>query len=316
MNIFTIDDIICEILSYLNTSEQIYVCQVNKQVRSLCNLFNIGIVINSGRPKKFAYVDKFIFYIKNNKLHQISDGTYTLITLPNDEIPMYITAKAYQSMFILTQTKKLYIYYTHLFQFVQLNVPTDITSVINGSCYSYNYFVTTPVGLYEYSNDNQYIYFYPIKEPFTVKVSDHSIYIVTSNTCISLQKKLKYPKHIQFNTIVREDILSCGALYDRPVLLTTTGLYIGRKKIDAPFTDKIKVIQCNSFVVFILTDTGNLYDLNNNIFTKIPTSEPIINMVMDHNVMILHDNQNNYYRLDTSYKGNAQYHTIKKFNRI
>lgn len=140
--------------------------------------------------------------------------------------------------------------------------------------------------------------------------------VVTIN---GIYKSDYYLKNIVFDNIDDEnDILDAVVLYHGMVILTTTGLYTygfnnTKRKIMLPFFNKIKRLGCTLFETFLLLDNGDLYVYKNDVFTKI-IHDPITNIIMSNDIMIIIGDQNDYYKLVTTYEGNNSTYNIQKIN--
>lgn len=319
------NDTINNILLNLKTYDTINFCQTNKRIRSLCNLFNINILSNTLKPKKIACNKFSTYFIKNKNLYKVEliTNNINIINLPNYEIPIYIISYRYNSFLILTNTNTIYymktrenfntIYYMKTCEnFKKMIIPNGKIKFIekggfNETCYN----VITTNGIYRCDNKKNKITQINInnEKPLFMTIYDYTYGVVTLNGLltysIQVMNNVKYSKVKYDNIDDINDILTICYIQGREFYLTTTGLYTGnftnKKKLELPINSKIKCIKSTKLEIYILTDCGKIYQYKNTRFEIIKFDYPIQSILEDNKIIILVDNQNNYFRIDTDY---------------
>jgi hypothetical protein len=318
------DDIINNILLNLKTYDTINFCQTNKRIRSLCNLFNINILSNTLKPKTIACNKFSTYFIKNKNLYKVelTTNNINIINLPNNEIPIYIISYRYQSFLILTDTNTLYFMKPHEnLSFEKMIIPNGkITFIKKGGYGETCYNVITTNGIYRCDYKNNKITQINInnEKPLFMTISDYTYGVVTLNGLLTYG--IQSISDVKYNNIDDiNDILNICYIHGREFYLTTTGLYTEsfipkKKKLKLPTNFKIKCIKCSMFEIYILTDCGKIYQYKNKQFEVIKFDNPIQSILEDNNIIIVIDNQNNYFRIDTKYNVNTAILTIQKIN--
>lgn len=315
------DDIINNILLNLKTYDTINFCQTNKRIRSLCNLFNINILSNTLKPKTIACNKLSTYFIKNKNLYKVelSTNNINIINLPNNEIPIYIISYRYKSFLILTNTNTLYYMNSREnLSFKKMIIPNGkIKFIEKGGFDETCYNVITTNGIYRCDNKKNKITQINInnEKPLFMTIYDYTYGVVTLNGLLtySIQaiSNVKYNNIDDINDILTICYINCQGFY-----LTTTGLYTenfsNKKKLELPTNSKIKCIKSTRLEIYILTDCGKIYQYKNTQFKIIKFDYPIQSILEDNNIIILIDNQNNYFRMDIDYYNDTP--IIQKIN--
>ena len=306
------DDVIRFILLELKTYDQMALSVTNKRLNKLCNTFYIQILSKTLQYKTIACHKNATYIIKNNQLYKILDNTYQLIHLPENDKPVYITSFKCYSLLILTKLNKLYLMNDQN-EFKELKTPRgQIKLITQGRAGEREFYVITNDGLYQCHPLTEKIKKININEEklLSMVIGDYDYIVMTTKGVWQCQHHIEKLKYINIDDI--NDVLSISLNHGYSFYLTTTGLYKNgwvceQFKLNL---HQVKAMASSSFETLFLTCHGLVYRYKDFLLSQVSFDHPIINMIEDNDIIIFIDNQQNYFRLDTTYKGNTSLYQL------
>lgn len=310
------DDVIYLILNELKTYDQMALSVTNKRLNQLCNTFYIQILSKTLQYKTIACHKNATWIIKNNQLYKILDNTYQLIHLPDNDTPVYITSFKCYSLLILTKLNKLYLMNDQN-EFKELKTPRgQIKFITQGRAGEREFYVITNEGLYQCHPTRENIKKININEekPLSMVVGDYDYIVMTTKGVWQCQHHIEKLKYINIDDI--NDLLSISYNHAQSFYLTTTGLYTkGWHYKQFKLNLVVKAMVSSSYETLFLTVDGFVYKFKHDLLlNQVSFDHPIITMIEDNHIIIFVDNQQNYFRLDTSYKGNTSLYQLTSIN--